>query len=63
MEPPNIYGGKAISNTCFEFLRYVAIVSEDLIETGTGFQVVGGATENARLPIATRIVHVTTNYI
>ena len=52
MEPPKIYGGKVISNKyVFNFLRKVSIVSEDLIAIGSSFQIVGAATEKARLPI------------
>ena len=31
MEPPKIYGGTAISNIDFQYLRKVSVVSEDLI--------------------------------
>ena len=52
MEPPTIYGGKLISNKyVFSFLSKTSIVSEDLIVIGSGFQIVGSATEKARLPI------------
>ena len=51
-EPPIMYGGKAISNKyVFSFLRKVSIVTEVLIVIGSWFQIVGAATEKARLPI------------
>ena len=52
MEPPKIYGGKAISNKyVFSCLWKVSIVSEDLIITGSWYQIVDAATEKALLPI------------
>ena len=52
MEPPKLYGGKAISHKyVFNFLPKVSIVSEDLITIGSRFQMVGGDTEKACLPI------------
>ena len=47
-----MYARKIISNKCFEFcLRKMAIVSEDIIVTGSYFKIVGAARENARLSI------------
>ena len=52
MTPPKFYGGKAISNKyVLNFLRKVSIVSEELIAIGSRFQIVGAATEKARLRI------------
>ena len=51
-KPPNIYGGKAISNKyVLSFLWKVALGSDDLIGIGSWFQIVGAATEKAHLPI------------
>ena len=52
MEPPKSYVGKAMSNKyVFSFLRKASIVSDDLIVIGSWFQIVGAASEKARLPI------------
>ena len=42
---------KQFQTNVFNFLRKVSIVSEDSIAIGSSFQIVGAATEKARLPI------------
>ena len=49
--PPTIYGGKAIlKRYVLRFLRNEARLSQDLTVVGSSFQMMGAATEKARLP-------------